>query len=97
MLAPQIGWIDRIFDPNVDPIKHHFGGGDKFGIAYSCRGGFLDLWEAANALEHTSHAYEGSLFDAAGKPIPFSGIYRDEFLTQRGVQFLRTTSLERTT
>ena len=54
------------------------------------RGGFLDLWEAANALEHTSHAYEGSLFDAAGKAIPFTGVYRDQFLTSRGVEFLRT-------
>src|SRR6185437_10983307 len=26
------------------------------------RGGFLDLWEGANALEHTSHAYDGDLW-----------------------------------
>jgi arylsulfatase A-like enzyme len=58
-------------------------------VAPEMRGGFLDLWEAANLLELTSHAYEGNIFDAAGKPIPFSGIYRDDFLTQRGVQFLR--------
>ncbi len=58
-------------------------------VAPEMRGGFLDLWEAANVLELTSHAYEGNIFDAAGKPIPFSGIYRDDFLTQRGVQFLR--------
>ncbi len=54
------------------------------------RGGFLDVWEGANVLEHTSHAYEGTIFDGAGKPIPFSGIYREQFLTQRGVEFLRT-------
>ena len=59
-------------------------------VAPEHRGGFLDLWEAANTLEHTSHAYEGSLFDAAGKPISFSGVYRDEFLTGRAVEFLRT-------
>jgi arylsulfatase A-like enzyme len=53
------------------------------------RGGFLDLWEAANALERTSHAYEGDLFGADGKPIHFSGVYRDDFLTQRGVAFLQ--------
>jgi arylsulfatase A-like enzyme len=57
-------------------------------VAPEHRGGFLDVWEAANTLEHTSHAYEGSLFDGAGKPIPFSGVYRDEFLTGRGVEFL---------
>ena len=59
-------------------------------VAPEHRGGFLDVWEASNVLEHTSHAYEGALFDAAGKPIPFSGVYREEFLTRRGVEFLRT-------
>ena len=53
------------------------------------RGGFLDVWEGANALERTSHAYEGTIFDASMKPIPFSGVYRDDFLTGRGVEFLR--------
>jgi arylsulfatase A-like enzyme len=54
------------------------------------RGGFLDLWEGANALEHTSHAYEGDLFDGDGKPIHFSGVYRADFMTQRAQQFLRS-------
>src|SRR5215475_5275202 len=31
------------------------------------RGGFLDLWEGANELEWTSHAYEGDLYDGEGK------------------------------
>ncbi|MBV9084575.1 MAG: sulfatase-like hydrolase/transferase [Acidobacteriaceae bacterium] len=53
------------------------------------RGGFRDLWEAANALEHTSHAYEGEMFDGDGKPIRFSGTYRVDFLTNRAVRFLR--------
>ena len=53
------------------------------------RGGFLDLWEGANALEHTSHAYDGDLWDSDGKPIHFSGIYRADFLTQRAQRFLR--------
>ncbi len=54
------------------------------------RGGFLDLWEAANTLEHTSHAYEGDLFDSDGRPIHFSGVYRADFLTQRAQRFLRS-------
>ena len=54
------------------------------------RGGFLDLWEAANQLEHTSNAYEGDLFDAAGKPIHFAGQYRADFLTDRAQRFLRS-------
>src|SRR5450432_1287980 len=30
------------------------------------RGGFLDFWEAANALERTSQAYEGDIYDGDG-------------------------------
>jgi arylsulfatase A-like enzyme len=54
------------------------------------RGGFLDLWEAANTLEHTSHAYEGDLFDGEGRPIHFSGEYRVDFMTGRAQRFLRS-------
>ncbi len=53
------------------------------------RGGFVDFWEAANVLEHTSHPYEGTLYDADGKEIRFSGIYRTDFLTQRAIRFLK--------
>jgi arylsulfatase A-like enzyme len=53
------------------------------------RGGFLDLWEASNVLEHTSHPYEGDLYDGDGKPIHFSGVYRVDFMTERAVRFLR--------
>ena len=54
------------------------------------RGGFLDVWEAANALELTSHAYEGDVWDADGKPIHFSGQYRTDFTTERAQRFLRS-------
>ncbi|HLK67125.1 MAG TPA: sulfatase-like hydrolase/transferase [Bryobacteraceae bacterium] len=54
------------------------------------RGGFDDLWEAANALEWTSHAYEGELYDNEGKPIRFSGQYRTDFMTERAQRFLRS-------
>lgn len=53
------------------------------------RGGFTDFWEASNVLELVSHPYEGKLFDADGKEIPFSGVYRTDFLTQRAVRFLK--------
>jgi len=58
-------------------------------VAADRRGGFDDLWEGANALEHTSHPYEGEMYDAEGKPIRFSGVYRVDFLAQRAVRFLR--------
>jgi arylsulfatase A-like enzyme len=54
------------------------------------RGGFQDLWEAANVLELTSHAYEGDLFDGDGKPLHFSNRYRADFMTDRAQLFLRS-------
>jgi arylsulfatase A-like enzyme len=54
------------------------------------RGGFSDLWEAANALEWTSHSYEGSLYDNDGKAINFSNQYRTDFMTDRANRFLRS-------
>ena len=54
------------------------------------RGGFQDLWLAANALEHTSHAYEGDLYDGDGKPVHFSGQYRTDFMTGHAQKFLRS-------
>jgi len=56
------------------------------------RGGFADLWEAANALELTSHAYEGDLFDNDNKPIHFSNRYRADFMTDRAQSFLRSAA-----
>ncbi|MGD0125150.1 MAG: sulfatase-like hydrolase/transferase [Terriglobia bacterium] len=58
------------------------------------RGGFLDLWEASNVLEFTSHAYEGDLYDGSGNPLHFSGIYRIDFMTQRAVRFLQNPGKE---
>ena len=54
------------------------------------RGGFLDLWEASNVLEWTSHPYEGDMYDGDGKAMHFEGVYRSDFLTQRAQRFLRS-------
>jgi arylsulfatase A-like enzyme len=50
-------------------------------VAADQPGGFDDLWEGANELELTSHPYEGDIYDAEGKSIHFSGVYRVDFLT----------------
>jgi arylsulfatase A-like enzyme len=52
------------------------------------RGGFDDFWEGCNALEHTSQAYEGAIWDAEGHEIRFKKIYRVDFLTERVTRFL---------
>jgi arylsulfatase A-like enzyme len=54
------------------------------------RGGFLDLWEGANELEWTSHAYEGDLYDGDGNAIHFENRYRADFMTDRAQRFLRS-------
>jgi arylsulfatase A-like enzyme len=54
------------------------------------RGGFADLWLAANALELTSHAYEGDLFDNDDRPVHFANRYRADFMTDRAQAFLRS-------
>ena len=75
--------------------KWHLAGHDASGkeirgaVASGQRGGFLDLWEGANALEWTSHPYEGDLYDGDGRPIHFENIYRTDFMTQRAQRFLK--------
>jgi arylsulfatase A-like enzyme len=82
--ANYIGkWHLGTNDPNIPREQHG-------PVKPSERGGFLDLWEASNELEWTSHAYEGNLFDGEGKPIHFSGQYRTDFMTERARRFLQS-------
>lgn len=64
-------------------------GGDPGPVKAEDRGGFLDLWEGANALEHTTHPYEGTIWDQNNQPITFKDEYRVDFLTDRAERFLR--------
>jgi arylsulfatase A-like enzyme len=58
-------------------------------VAREQRGGFLDLWEASNVLEMTSHPYEGTIWDGDGKPMHFKDVYRVDYLTDLAVRFLK--------
>jgi len=53
------------------------------------RGGFLDLWEVANAPENSTQPYEGSFWDRNNQPISYKNEYRVDFLTDRAERFLR--------
>lgn len=64
-------------------------GGSPGPVKAEERGGFLDLWEGANALEHTTHPCEGTIYDQNNQPIEFKDQYRVEFLTDRAEKFLR--------
>jgi arylsulfatase A-like enzyme len=68
--------------------KWHLAKDTKGPVPAEDRGGFLDLWQASNVLEFTSHPYEGDLYDGDGKPIHFADTYRVDFMTQLAVDFL---------
>jgi arylsulfatase A-like enzyme len=70
-------------------LEREADGGSPAAVAREHRAGFEDLWEVANALEHTSHAYEGTIWDSENKPIHFKDQYRVDFLTDRAERFLR--------
>jgi arylsulfatase A-like enzyme len=58
-------------------------------VPMELRSGFNDLWEASNALEFSTHPYEGTIWDRDNKPITFKDEYRVDFLTDRAERFLR--------
>ncbi len=58
-------------------------------VAPKYRGGFDDLWQASNELEFTTHPYGGTIWDGAGNPMTFDGIYRVDYLTDLAVKFLQ--------
>jgi arylsulfatase A-like enzyme len=64
-------------------------GGGRGPVKEEHRGGFLDLWEASNALEFSTHPYEGTIWDRDGNPITFKDEYRVDFITDRVEKFLR--------
>ena len=53
------------------------------------RGGYKDYWLAADALEHTSHAYDGHLFDREGVKRQFNG-YRVDCQTDFILEYLKS-------
>lgn len=74
---------------HLGPDKGANGGGPGF-VRPEFRGGFHNLWEAANALERATHPYEGTIYDRDGKEISFKDEYRVDFLTDRAERFLRS-------
>jgi arylsulfatase A-like enzyme len=73
---------------HLSPAEVADGGGSG-PVKPEYRGGFLDLWEGANALELTSHPYHGSIWDGDGNEIVYKDQYRVDFITDRAERFLR--------
>jgi len=67
--------------------KWHLAGTDAQPVPPDARGGYVDLWEAADALESMSHPYQPRLFDANGNVIEMQG-YRVDALTERAISFI---------
>ena len=73
---------------HLAPSTEAAGGGTGF-VKPEWRGGFMDLFEGSNALEHTTHPYEGTIYDGAGNEITYKDEYRVDFITDRAERFLR--------
>lgn len=60
------------------------------------RGGYQDFWLAADALEHTSHSYDGHMFDSQGVQRDFpAGTYRVDAQTDWVIEYLETRDRDR--
>ncbi|MCM8832298.1 MAG: sulfatase-like hydrolase/transferase [Candidatus Omnitrophica bacterium] len=57
-------------------------------VPFEYRGGF-DYWLAANALEHSSHPFFGSIYDEKNQEIKFENIYRVNFLTEKAIEYIK--------
>jgi hypothetical protein len=51
--------IPPYFDPfDKQALKHRYGGGDVYGLVYTCRGGFLDLGHLRDLIDITRYYYD---------------------------------------
>jgi arylsulfatase A-like enzyme len=60
-------------------------------VPESARGGYEDYWRVADVLEHSSHPYEGVVWDEAEQPVEFEG-YRVDELTEMALDFVRESA-----
>lgn len=81
--------------------KWHLASDDFAGIDYTTRsipperrGGYKDYWMAADLLEHTSHGYNGYVFDAQESRVDFVG-YRPNCITDYAIDFLHNRTRQR--
>lgn len=72
--------------------KWHLAGTSNRPVPRARRHGYNDWWTASDILEFTSTPYDGHVFDADDNPVPFSGKYRVDALTDLAIQFLRQRS-----
>jgi arylsulfatase A-like enzyme len=69
--------------------KWHLSAGSSDIVPMQWRGGYDQFWVASNALEHSSVAMEGTMWDRDNKPVAFTDEYRVDALTDQTIGFLR--------
>jgi arylsulfatase A-like enzyme len=74
---------------HLAPISKQFYDRDQGFVHAEDRGGFQDLWEAANVPELTSHPYEGTFWHGDGSTLTYKEEYRVDFVTDRAVRWLQ--------
>lgn len=67
--------------------KWHLSHTKTDAVPQELRGGYSH-WLGVDTLEHSSHPYEGTLWDADNQPVTFENQYRVDFLTDRAIDFL---------
>ncbi|MEI6578605.1 MAG: sulfatase-like hydrolase/transferase [Eubacteriales bacterium] len=63
-------------------------------VPENLRGGYKDYWLASDALEFTSHGYNGHMFDGDMKKVEFKG-YRADRITDFALNYLKNRKSER--
>jgi arylsulfatase A-like enzyme len=71
--------------------KWHLGGTRAAPVPLAARGGYDEWWTAADMLERTSTPFEGYVWDAENRKVPFKK-YRPDALTDMAVEFIRQTN-----
>jgi len=67
----------------------------QYAVPPPYQGGY-QYWLSSNALEHTSHSYDGFVFDAAMRRVEFPpDRYRVDVLTDYALEYLRSRDLKR--
>lgn len=90
----EVGYIGKWHLASFGPR----GGADDFRtrpVPLERRGGYKDFWLASDALEFTSHSYDGHMFDGDGNKREFpEGRYRADAQTDWVLEYLESRSGE---
>ncbi|MHA1730664.1 MAG: sulfatase-like hydrolase/transferase [Promethearchaeota archaeon] len=86
----EVGYVGKWHLASCGPL----GGPDDFrtrAVPIERRGGYDGFWMASDTLEHTSHSYDGHVFDAGGNRVEFpQGRYRVDALTDWALDFIES-------